>query len=593
MRKSWLPLLLLACFAALPALSLLGHPGAYLAGPHSELPVKLWGFAIYHGRSLLGGAVGTVGFPGASTVNNPDPLGTVFFQLLSPLLGAPAAYNLLVVTQLWAAMAAAWLLARELTQDRWAALTAGVGFGLTPLLLVYPVLGSVGEVLNLWPYPLALLFGLRALRSGRGRDGLWAGVFGGLGFVTCPYDFVVFEALLLPLLLWLPLSWRAGLLPGAEGPAPLRAVPRVLGAVLLGGVLAAGWYVLWMKLLMASPEAQVSEALVVGTRHTPPYRLLHPTELKRYTAFLGEYLAWGKPALVARDMVSRFYRAFSPGLLLMALAILGVVAARGRRRAASFWAGAALFAALASTGPFLPWSAQLSFDHAVNPAWLGVFHLLPGGRMLLEPLRYGLVAALCLAVGASLGVAALARRWGAWVALLAPALVVAEVAFVSPVPVPLPVAQLEVSPAYARLDEVLPPGAIVELPWFDHGSQRFQRQHFLNQLVHGRPIPDEVVGFPPRYLVVNQFTAQLIHVEKPYGELVVRVERPDLIPADMVRLAADGFTGIVFDPAGYDSPARAAAVLDLLAPLGTPIQLEDRLVFALASPDMVPDEAND
>jgi len=593
MRKSWLPLILLALFAALPALSLLGHPGAYLAGPYSELPVKLWTFDTFRGARLLGGMAAGVGFPGEGAMNNPDPLGSLVFQLLEIPLGAPAAYDLLVFGQLWAVMAAAWLLAREVTGDRWAALTAGVGFALTPLILTYPVMCAVTDILNLWPYPLALLFGLRALRSGRGRDGLWAGVLAGVGFVTCPYDFVVFSLLLLPLLFWVPLAWRTGFLAGNAGPAPVRSLAGVVAGFVVGGVLAAGWYVVWMKLLMDSPGAQVSGALVSGTRHSAPWRLLHPSELKRYTAFLGEYFAWGGRALVVRDMVSRFYRAFSPGFLLMGLAVVGVVTARGRRWAASFWGVAAVVAAVASTGPFLPWSARVAFRHPVNLAWLAAFYLLPGGQMLLEPLRFGLVAAFALAVGASLGVAAMARRWGRWVALLAPVLVAAEIAVVSPVPVPLPVAEPTVSPAFARLDEVLPPGAVLELPFFDHGSQRFQRGHFLDQRVHGRPIPDEVVGFPPRYLVLNQFTALLLSVEKPYGELVVRLERPELVEEDLACLREDGFAGIVLDPEGFDSPARAAAVMDLLVGLAPPVRLEDRLVYLLEETGMVPPPPND
>jgi len=47
---------------------------------------------------------------------------------------------------------------------------------------------------------------------------------------------------------------------------------------------------------------------------------------------------------------------------------------------------------------------------------------------------------------------------------LIPVLVVAEVAWLSPVPVPLPVAEPQLSAAYERLDEVLPPGPIIELP---------------------------------------------------------------------------------------------------------------------------------
>lgn len=583
--RRWWPLALLALLAALPALSLIGHPGSYLAGPYSELWVKLWAFETFGGTKLLGGEVLTAGFPNTGLVNNPDPLGTVVFGLLRPVLGSPAAYNTLVIAQLWAAMAAAWLLARDITREPVAALVAGVGFGLTPLVLVYPLACGVTDILNLWPYPLVVLFVLRALRRPGWRDGLLAGIFAGLGFVTCPYNFVVFSSLAFPLVLWLPLAWRQGLLPVEDPLAKpsLRQWPRALAGLLVGVLVAGGWYALWMKLLMSGPGAQISEELVAGTRHMPPFRMLHPVELKRYTAFGAEYFAIGGQNLVVRDMISRFYRAFSPGLLLMALALLAPVMARGRRLAVGMWIAIALFGALASTGPFMPWSAHTCFDSAVNPAWLAVHYLLPGGKLILEPFRYALVAALGLSVCAAVGVACLARRWGAWVGVLAPLLVVAELVLLSPVPVPLPTAELSVSPAYDRLDDVLPPGPIIELPYFDGGTQRFQRRHFVQQVRHGRPIADELVGFPPRYLVENQFTALLMSVEKPFGAVIVRAEWPERIPADRARLAQDGFVGIVVDPAGYDSPARAEQVLALLESLGQPVQLGDRLIFPLLS----------
>jgi hypothetical protein len=584
--RCWVPPLVLLVAATLPALSLLGHPGAVLAGPDSEVWVKLWAFETFTGTRLFGGDVHSVGFPNTGLLNNADTLGTIVHSLLRPLIGRVVAYNLLVLGQLWAAMLAAWLLARDLTRDPVAAIVAGVGFGLTPLVLVYPLACGITDILQLWPYPLALLFGLRALRLGGWRDGLLAGCFAGAGFVTCPHNFVVFASVSFPLLLWLPLAWRRGLLPVPDGPAapPLQRLPRVGLALALGVALTAGWYVLWMKLLLVGPGAQVSEELVAGTSHIPPYRMLHPAELKRFTAFASEYFLPGRGALVERDMVSRFYRSFYLGWVLMGLAGLGVVLARGRRLAVGLWPFVALFCAVAALGPFMPWSASLRLDVSVNPAWLALHHLLPGAKLILEPFRYVLPAALALSVAAAVGVAWLARRLGAWVGLVAPLLVVTELLLFSPVPVPLPTAEVRISPAYGRLDEALPPGAIIELPYFDQGTQRFERSHFLQQLRHGRPIADEIVGFPPRYLVHNQFTAQLIGLEKPYGELVIRVEFPDRIAQDRERLVQDGFVGIVLDPDGFDSAERCEQVMDLLSVFGAPVLLEDRLVYRLVPP---------
>jgi len=575
--------------AALPALSLVGHPGAFLADPHSELPVKLWTFETFRGLGLLGGQVDVLGYPNTGLINNPDPLGTLLVGLTGGLLGLPRAYNLLVLLQLYLAMLATWALARDLLRDELAALTAAVVFALTPLVLVYPLLCAVTDVLNLWPYPLAVMFALRALRRPGWRDGLLGGGFAGLGFVTCPYNFVIFSALGVPLLLASLLARRRGLVPAQDPSADPGSQRwyRALLALLIGLVVAGGWYALWMKILMASPSSQVSEELVAATRHSPPYRMLHPSDLKRYTAFLSDYLAVGKQEIIVRDVVSRFYRAFSPGFLAMGLCLVGFAGLKGRRAAAALWIGLALFFAVASTGPFLPWDARWSFDSALNPAWLLLHQLHPGGDLILEPLRYGFVVALCLAVGASIGVLVLSRWIGRWVGWLIPVLVVAEVAWLSPVPVPLPVAEPQLSAAYERLDEVLPPGPIIELPYFEVGSQRFDRVHLLHQLVHGRPIADEIVGFPPRYLVENQYLAQLVAAEKPFGELVIRVTRPRRVNQDRERLAADGFVGIVVDPAGFDGEERARRVLALLNLVAEPVVLEDRLVYRL---DMVPRE---
>ncbi len=596
MKRTVPCLVVLAALAALPALSLLGHPDAYLAGPHSEIFVKIWSLETFQGGLLLGGEVTSVGFPNTGSINNPDPFGSLFYGLSSPLLGSTGAYNLLVLAQLWLAMVSSWLLARELTGDAWASLTAALGFGLTPLVLVYPVACGITDILNLWPYPLALMFGLRAFRRQGWREGLLCGVFAGLGFVTCPYNFVVFTSVAIPLALWLLAFWGRGFRLRDDSALWVRQLGRALSSAVLGVALAAGWYVVWMKLLMTEPGAQISEDVVAGTRHQAPFPLLRSYELKRYTAYLSEYFAIGKDALVVRDMVSRFYRAFSPGLLLMALSVLGVIAAKGRRRVAGLWLFVALFFALASTGPFLTWSEQRYLHEPLNPTWLAVFWAWPGGRLILEPFRYGLVAALGLGLAASFGVASLGRRFGAWVVWLAPALVLAELIWLSPVPVPLPVTEARVSPAYERLDEVLPPGPIIELPWFDSGSQRFQRQHFLNQRVHGRPIADEVIGFPPRYLVENQYLAQVVGAEKPYGEMTVRIVQPTLIPVHREHLAADGFVGIVLDPQGFDSTERSARVKLLLNLLDEPEVLEDRLVYRLqARPpsDVVPTPARE
>ena len=590
-RQTILPLLYLALIAALPCLSLLGAGGGYLADPYSELPVKLWAFATFgDSAGLFGGLAQGIGYPQPGPLNNPDVVGTLLMSAFRPLLGGPGAYNLMVVLQLWASMAACWLLARDLTRDHRASLMAAVVFGLSPLVLVYCVAGAVTDMLNLWPYPLAILWLLRALRRGSNRDALLGGAAVGVGVITCPYNAVIFSALAVPLLALLPWIRRSWLTLSPDPHATARPVDwlRVGLLALLAVGLTGGAYLLWLRGLMADPSSLMSEEQVASSRHAAPWPYLEPEHQDRYVAYLMDYLAVGKEQLVVREAGSRYFRAFSTGLLAPALALLGLLASRGRRWVVGFWLVVAVFFAVASTGPFLPLSSDLSLPGAYNPVWMGVFHLLPGSSMILEPFRYALGVSLGLGLASAVGVVALQRRFGAWVGWVLPGVFVLELALLSPVPVPLPSVVLEPDAAYATLDEVLPPGAIIELPYFTRGSHRFERVHFINQVAHGRPIPDEVAGFLPSYLLQNHLISELIELERCSEHLLFRDHDMALIDIDRQELVDDGFVGIVVDHNAYENDRRREAVMVLLGQLTHPIRHHGRAVFSLVSTDDPP-----
>jgi hypothetical protein len=582
-RTTLASLIYLALLAAAPALSLVVGEGPYLADPLSELPVKIWGFERHAEGVFLGGLITSIGHPEPGPLNNPDLLGTLIYQATRPLVGRAGAFDLLVFLQLWAAMVATWALVRDLTRDAVAGLSAAVIFGLCPLVLVYCVSGAVTDMLNLWPWPLALLLLLRAARRGRWPLGLLGGAVLGLGFVTCPYNAVIFAALAVPLLVALRWLWplRFTPVPDPAATATLRDWPKVGVAALLGVLGTAGLYLLWLRGVMADPDSMMSAEQVASSRHAAPWPYLRPEYGDRYVAYLMDYLAVGKSQLVVREAGSRYFRAFSIGFIAPSLALLGLWASRGRRAFVVTWLGVAFFFALASTGPFLPLTADLALPAPVNPVWQGLFHLLPGSSMLLEPFRYALGVALGLALAASVGTLALQRRFGRWVGWALPLALVLELALISPVPAPLPSAQLESDPAYAELDQHLPPGAIVELPYFERGTHRFARQHFFDQLTHDRPIPDQVVGFLPGYLLDNPLTAELIELERCSEHLLVRSHVRELIQVDRRRLVDDGFVAIVVDHNAYENERRRDAVMALLGHVSDPIRLHGRAVFPL------------
>lgn len=532
----------LSLFAAVPLLSLVGHAGAFLADPGSELPVKLWGHEWFLENAFFGGWVPVLAWPNPGPLNNPDLLGTLVTGALRPLLGRARAYDALVFLQVFANLWAGHRLAAELV-DRASAYVAAVAFALAPLVLTYCVAGAITDVLVLWPWALAYRHGLRVLRAEAPlRDGLLAGAWGAFGLWACAYNAVIFAAAAVPALGFLPTLWRT---------VPRRAlVTGTLAALFVAGAGAAS-QALWTRRLVEAPGAQVGTTLLTETRHQPPFPYLRPEHRDRYVVRLTDYVAVGKGAVIEREAGSRYLRAYAPGFLLLALAALGASRRREARVALVF----AAFFALASAGPFLAISGTVSLSTPHNPVFLALWHGVPGTKLLLEPFRYALGVGLVLGLAAAMGAEVVVRRVGPWAGSALAALVVVELVALSPVPAPLPTARFVVPAIYEELDTLLPEGALLELPWFEQGTERFRRVRFLNQRVHGRPIPDEVVGFAPRYLRENQFTALLLHIEKNTGMLQVPVTAPERAEADLRRLVDDGLAGIVVDPAAYSQRA--------------------------------------
>jgi len=592
-------LLLLA--ACLPLLSLVGQGPGFLVHPGSELPVRLWVIHTFRGMNLFGGMVPMVGYPHAGALNNPDPFGTLFVPLFQPLLGQAGAWNLMVVLILWANMLATWALVRDWLEDEVAAVVGALGVGLAPVLLSYCLMSSIVDLLHVWPYPLALLAWRRAVRGGQPlRGGALSGLVAALGCVWCPYAFVVAVS---AVPVGLALEWRR-VLAALRAPVARRAWLRAfLGAAVVGGLIV-GLYGLQLRSIMHAPGSQMSADFVALSRNTPPWAALHAQHPGQFQAYLWEYLAMGRGALMERDTASHYARTMDLTVVLLGLGLLG--AWKGRANGTRSWLLLALFMALASTGPFLCLGGTVELPWPVNPFFHYVYWVAPQGRIILETFRYGVVTAFAVAMAAAGGVAWLRARGGLGrrLAPLVPLAYVLELLFLSPLPVPLPVAHPVVGQAYAHLDQVLPPGPILELPFSDGDTGRFSRIHFFNQTVHGRPIADEVRGWPPDLLLTNAFLRTLVSAEgiegrfhvdgsprtepmprpedrlrQRYRRLPVSEPSPRELPAARRELIAEGFVGVVINPAAYSYRECLDRVLSVLGP-GV-VRVDDRLVYRL------------
>ena len=164
-----------------------------------------------------------------------------------------------------------------------------------------------------------------------------------------------------------------------------------------------------------------------------------------------------------------------PGLVLVILALWS-----GRSR----WWAVLVGAMLVAPGPHL--SIAGTPTGLTNP-FVELLHALPFGSLINHHGRLLLLGSIALAILAARGVATLRTRYGRWVGGVAVALLTLDLALLSPVGVPMPVADptplaVYVDPAFADL----PAGAVLQLPAAGPGVH-FQRP-LLDQRVHRRPL---------------------------------------------------------------------------------------------------------
>ena len=345
-------------------------------------------------------------------------------------------------------------------------------------------------------------------------------------------------------------------------------------------MLFAAPYAATLGSITAAPDSQMSADFVASTRQSPPWYALRPGSEGHYHAELSEFVASGEASLRTRDIGSHYARSVALSWILLALAVASQFRPpweRTSRPTGALLASGAL-GALAATGPFLCITEEAYLVVPWNPAFLAVHYGIPGANLILETYRFALVTALVVPLAAAVMYAQLrGTRWDRWRWLLPLALLM-ELAVRSPIPIPFPVARPVIPDAYAHLDEVLPPGPILELPWFESGTGRFARQHFLHQRVHGRPIADSVRGIPPDFLLHNPLTNNLLALE---ASDAFRFEmRPaEREPAGRRALAAAGFVGIVVDPSAYRNEMAFDAAKERLGPGA--VQVGDRWVWRL------------
>jgi hypothetical protein len=395
----------------------------------------------------------------------------VTWLALEPLVGGYVAYNLSILANLALCGLAAFLLAYELTGDRRAAFLAGLLYECWPFRLSQ--LDHPNLISTQW-IPLFLLFLIRAVRLGRWRDGVLAGVFLALTGYT-RWQQLVPAAILggIYLLCTLPgrrTSWRRW------GPV-----------LLIAGVIAA---------VALTPPA----LMLIRQQRTEPVQLLVEDEEEGMQTDLLAYLTPGPSHSVLNSLTqpayARYYadrsepRRFAAcvGVTTSALALLGMWKAR---RAGLIWVAMAVVLILLALGPILRLNGQLYLNVPMPYRLAARLYVV---RLLRVPDRFNMFLASPVAMLSAHGVAhvmTLIQKRGKWATFAVLGLLGAVILF-EYVAVPVPLIRPKVSEFHRWLSAEPDDFAVLDLPIDTSSSKRYMAA----QVTHQHPI---LQGKTPRF----------------------------------------------------------------------------------------------
>jgi hypothetical protein len=535
-----------------PRGTVLGHPGA-------DTYNHLWGYwqvatALGDGESPLHTLL--LRFPEGGALWFIDMFGALVSAPLQALAGPAVALNTVVTLRVALAALGAGLLAYQVTGSRAGAAVAGVIYGASPYALGQ-IHNGITETLALGWLPLTLWGALRFRADPGRRSGLLAGVLLAITALTNWYYGLFAVLALLPLVLQ------------ALGPG-LRA--RAIRPHLVWPVAAAG--VLVLPALWAFRGTLVAADGLVSRDADFVERTLWAHNMVDALAFWVPIQSPNLKALFDEDLVVIVYA----GLVALCLAAWGA----WRRRAARPWLVGAGVAWVMALGPYLyvggRYQALPGGDWLPLP-FLFFFEPFPLLRPLSHAYRFTVPLQLCVAVLAAWGVTALAVRLGRSeraVALVAGALITAELALLSPAPFPVSTAPARVPVVYSAIPQ---DGAVLDLPV---SLQVLARSRYnLYQIGHGRPIPYGLNDPTPPLFQVNRLARSAVDLERTSVDTVA----PDLPALDLAlgeaALVHAGFAAVVLHLQDASPAVRTRLWQHLDLTLGPGRRIGDQVIWVL------------
>lgn len=385
-------------------------------------------------------------------------LNTFVWWPLRSVVGNLAAYNFTVWWSWPLAGFGAYLLARELIDNRWAAFVAGL------IYAFYPYHFAQRNHLNLlsiqW-IPFSLLFLVRATRQGRLRDGLYSGLFFAFSGLSS-WHLLTLSAMLGGL--WVLYAWLIERQAWSERAWRALIVLGVTTAVLTGPLLVP-----LAREMLASPAGQDPYLAKEGETQTDLAAFFLPNLY---------HPLWGDAAAPVHQ---RFLRnkdhAVALGYVPLALVIYGLWRWRQNRKG-QFWLIAFVIFWVLALGPF-PRINGRPFPNIPLPYRL-VGWSLPV-RSLRNPERFNIMVGLCLALVAGGSAETIMQRLSKSRVPLG-AVVLSFIILFEYWSWPFPTREPEIPTFYHRLALEAGEFAVADLPITNDLSKRYM----YYQTVHGK-----------------------------------------------------------------------------------------------------------
>ena len=458
--------------------------------PQSDVWAHLWGYWRTERALLqehqLPARVEYINFPYGGLLYHIDLLNSLIMLPLKACFGMVVGYNILVLAHLVFAAYSAFLLAHHLLRRLAPSVLAGAVYAFNPFVTSMGLSSGVSERLNLAWMPLFAWFFFLAVRTGKARYSVLAGMMCLLTAMGCyKYGiFIAIFALMLSAYLIAGAAWDKLRLPQGEYGQRRAGCRLRLKAVVMTAVFCVvsciplGLFARWLTLDSSALFRRNATLFWDGTSPLhgyPPFRLLDfvlPTES-------------------VYRVSSQYDVLFQDTYIGVSLLILGFFSILSRRQHVRFFYPAAILFLVLALGPH-PTSSEVA-NRVLSVVYQGFARVVPFFTFLHNPWEMALMVSCCLAVAAGGALDLLEDRLHGkhrWAVLGTILVVVAGDTFLlRPTPIPAPLSHVQVSEFYTTLPGEDEEYALFDIPPYRPCSNLRPEEYLFFQTVHKKAIP--------------------------------------------------------------------------------------------------------